>query len=84
MNLLTINGILISADGSTYYKLTDHNREPIDQSYDVIEKSDRMADGTMRKYVVAKKKVLHVSWKEIPSPCQPPQRSCVHRSRIIC
>ena len=30
MNLLTINGILISADGSTYYKLTDHNRDPID------------------------------------------------------
>ena len=67
MNLLTINGILISADGSTYYKLTDHNREPIDISYELVESTQRMANGTLRKYVVAKKFKITASWKNLPT-----------------
>ena len=52
---------------TTWFPLTDHNRQPFDISYEIIEKSSRMADGTMRKYVVSKKKKLSVSWNDVPS-----------------
>jgi hypothetical protein len=52
---------------TTWFPLTDHNRQPFDISYEIIEKSSRMADGTMRKYVVNKKKKLSVSWNDVPS-----------------
>lgn len=50
-----------------FYSFTDHNRQPISQSYEVLEKAQRMVDGTMRKFVVAKKKKFEISWNEIPS-----------------
>lgn len=52
---------------STFYPLTDHNRQPFDINYEIIEKSSRMADGTMRKFVVSKKKKLKTSWTDVPS-----------------
>ena len=52
---------------TTWYPLTDHNRQPFDISYEVIEKSSRMADGTMRKFVVAKKKKVGANWTDVPS-----------------
>jgi len=52
---------------SGWYTLTDHNRSPLDISYEVIEKSSRMADGTMRKFVVAKKKKFSLSWSDVPA-----------------
>lgn len=60
-------GIQISLNNSTWYKLTDHNRSEIQISQQVIERSSRMANGTMRKYVVAKKNVIGVSWERVPS-----------------
>lgn len=62
-------GIILSTQtaSSTYFQLTDHNRQPIQISYDIIDKAARMADGTMRKYVIAKKKKVSVSWSMIPS-----------------
>lgn len=60
-------GIQVSTDGVTYYPLTDHNRAPLDFSYDNLEKMNRMADGTMRKFVVARKQKITSSWKELPS-----------------
>jgi len=61
-------GIQVSIDGGTnWYKLSDHNRQPIDMSYEIIEKSDRMANGSMRKYVVAKKLKITTSWDNLPS-----------------
>jgi len=57
--------------GSALYinsnKLSEHNRAPIDIGYNRIEKSDRMADGSMRKFIVANKKTVSTSWSVLPS-----------------
>jgi hypothetical protein len=52
---------------TTWYKLTDHNRDPINISTELIENQVRMANGKMRKYVVAQKNNISVSWKYVPS-----------------
>ena len=61
MTYLIDSGIQISIDGTTWYKLTDHNREPIDIATELIETQSRMANGTMRKYVVSQKNNIVVS-----------------------
>jgi hypothetical protein len=60
-------GIQVSLNGSTWYKLTDHNREPIKIDVEMIESSSRMANGAMRKYVVAKKHKISTSWAFLPT-----------------
>ena len=60
-------GISISLDGSVWYKLTDHNRKQIDVSPSLIEQSQRMANGQMRKYVIAAKRTINTSWVDVPS-----------------
>lgn len=60
-------GIEISPDGTNWYKLTDHNREPISANPELIEAANRMANGKMRKYVVAKKMKFSVDWTYIPT-----------------
>jgi hypothetical protein len=60
-------GIQVSFDNNTFYKLSDHNRSPISISYDIVEKSQRMANGTMRKYVIANKIKVSVDWKDLPT-----------------
>lgn len=60
-------GIQVSLNGSTWYKLTDHNREPIQIDVEIIESSSRMANGAMRKYVVAKKHKVSTSWAFLPT-----------------
>ena len=46
--------------------LTEHNREPL--SYDPIriEEAERMANGTMRAYIVATKAKFSTSWSNLP------------------
>ena len=61
------SGIHISINGTTWYKLTDHNRREIDISPLLIEKESRMANGTLRKFVVARKNIISVSWDFLPS-----------------
>jgi hypothetical protein len=61
------SGIQVSLDGVTWYKLTDHNRDPFKIAYEVIDKTSRMADGTMRRYVVARKHKITSSWKSTTS-----------------
>lgn len=67
------NAILyVSADnGTSWDMLTDHNREPLDITFKRIEKTQRMANGTLRRYSVAKKKSVGVSWKNLPSRRNP-------------
>lgn len=60
-------GIELSLDGSTWYKLTDHNRKEIQSSFELIESQSRMANGKMRKYVVAKKNKFSTNWSYIPT-----------------
>lgn len=62
-------GIQVSLTGTdgSWQRITDHNREPIQVNTEIIESASRMANGTMRKYVVAKKRKISVSWKYVPS-----------------
>lgn len=48
-------------------RITDHNRSPLGISVERIEKSSRMANGTMRKYVIADKRTFDISWDDVPS-----------------
>jgi len=47
--------------------LSDHYRSPLQTSFEMIESQQRMADGTMRKYIVANKKRLSCSWEMLPT-----------------
>lgn len=60
-------GVQVSIDGSNWYALTDHNRQPISITYTLIEQADRMANGTMRKYVIGRKFVHKIEWKDVPT-----------------
>ena len=60
-------GIQISIDNSEWFSLTDHNRQPIKVTFEVVEKTNRMADGTLRRYVIAIKHKIAASWQMVPS-----------------
>lgn len=47
-------------------KITDHNRADLAVRVERIESTKRMANGTLRKYVVADKRTFNVSWKDVP------------------
>ena len=51
----------------TWVKVTDHNRAPVNVETERIETKQRMANGTLRKYVVAKKRTWSTSWDMLPS-----------------
>lgn len=46
--------------------VTDHNRQPLSIDVERIEKKQRMANGTMRKYIVADKRTFATSWTMLP------------------
>jgi hypothetical protein len=56
-----------STGSGTWHKLTDHNRDAISISQELIETQERMANGTMRKYVISQKDTISVSWSYVPS-----------------
>lgn len=47
-------------------KVTDHNRSELSVDVERIETTKRMANGTLRKYVVADKRKFSVSWEDLP------------------
>lgn len=47
-------------------KITDHNRSELSVDVNRIESTKRMANGRMRKYVVADKHSFSVSWNDLP------------------
>jgi len=49
------------------YTLTDHNRQPLQVTYETIENSARMANGTLRRYITANKKKIGISWDMVPA-----------------
>lgn len=61
------SGIHISLNGSTWYKLTDHNRGDINVTPELIQTESRMANGTLKKYVIAQKDKIGTSWSYVPS-----------------
>lgn len=48
-------------------KVSDHSRAPLSVNYESIERKSRMANGTLRKYVVAKKRSWSTSWSMLPT-----------------
>ena len=48
-------------------KLSDHNRQPISIQTNRIEKQQRMSNGTLRKFFIADKKSISISWNMLPS-----------------
>ncbi len=46
--------------------VTDHNRSDLGIDWERIEKVNRMANGTMRKYVIADKRTFSSSWDNVP------------------
>lgn len=47
-------------------KISDHNRAPVTVNLDRIEEKTRMANGTMRKFVIADKRTFATSWTDLP------------------
>ena len=62
----TTNPIMEWWDGSAWVKISDHGRSPLSISVELIETKTRMADGTLRRYVVAKKRTFSCSWENFP------------------
>ena len=56
-----------SDNGVTWNKITDHNRQPLAIDFERIETKNRMADGTLRRYSVVKKRTFSLSWSMLPS-----------------
>jgi hypothetical protein len=56
-----------SDNGTTWNKITDHNREPLSINTERIERKNRMADGTLRRYTVGKKRSFSTGWSLLPS-----------------
>jgi len=52
---------------TTWYKLTDHNRKEISITPILLEKEARMANGTLRKFVISKKDIISTSWDFLPT-----------------
>ena len=63
----TTNPIMEWLDGSTWVKISDHGRSPLAIDVERIETKTRMADGTLRRYTVAKKRTFSTSWDNFPS-----------------
>jgi hypothetical protein len=48
-------------------KLSEHNRQPVSISKNRIEKTQRMSNGTMRKFFIADKENINITWEMLPS-----------------
>lgn len=57
----------IKATSPQAFQFTDHNRSTINFGYEQIENTVRTADGTMRKFFIAKKRSFDLSWSMLPS-----------------
>lgn len=48
-------------------KISDHNRSPVREEIERIENKKRMANGTLRRYSVTKKRTYSMDWSMLPS-----------------
>ncbi len=60
----------ISGGITTYNSITDHNRSELSIANERIEQSQRMANGTMRKYYITDKRTFSTSWDMVPNRAQ--------------
>lgn len=47
-------------------KISDHNRSSLSIEVERIERKNRMANGSMRKFVIADKRTFSCSWEMLP------------------
>jgi hypothetical protein len=67
-SVATTNGLAFASTASLgFRRITEHNRSPLSINTERIESSQRMANGTLRKYFIADKLNLNASWEMIPS-----------------
>ena len=67
-SVANLNGLSFSSSNSLRFRrLTEHNRQPLSLNTERIESVQRMANGTLRKYFIADKLTLSVSWEMVPS-----------------
>ena len=64
---LPLGALLYFYDGSAWHAISEHNRQPIAIGFNRIEKSQRMSNGSLRKYFIADKKSFGISWSQLPS-----------------
>jgi hypothetical protein len=57
----------ITGENNGQLTLSDHSRSPLSVNYEMIENSQRMANGTLRKYIISKKRSLSCSWELLPT-----------------
>ena len=50
-----------------FRRVTEHNRAPLSLNTERIESSQRMSNGTLRKYFIADKLNINASWEMLPS-----------------
>lgn len=50
-----------------WIQISDHGRSPLSVAVERIENKQRMANGTLRRYVVSKKRTWSVSWENFPN-----------------
>lgn len=65
-----VNGQQVEEPGN-FIILSDHNREPIDFSFERIETRTRMINGRMRSHHIADKRTISTSWTMLPSRAFP-------------
>ena len=64
----TKNGLAVgNKTNLRFRRVTEHNRAPLSLNTERIESGQRMSNGTLRKYFVADKLNVNVSWEMIPS-----------------
>lgn len=52
---------------NAWVKISDHGRSPLSIDQERNEKKQRMADGTLRIYLVSSKRTFTCSWENLPS-----------------
>ena len=65
MAITTVSAVKVTSP--VVFEFTEHNRSSLPIQYEQIETTQRMANGTMRKFVVAKKKTIQLAWSMLPS-----------------
>jgi hypothetical protein len=64
----TRNGLAVGNKTQTRFRrVTEHNRSEFSVTPIRIERQERMANGSLRKYVIADKKSFSLSWTMLPS-----------------
>jgi hypothetical protein len=56
-----------TTDTPTWQKLSEHNRAPVTLDINRIEKTQRMAGGSLRKLWIADKKTISTNWSMLPT-----------------